>query len=307
MRKTVYLLLATCLSFFAGAQNREPLNTEIVTEDIPRFWQAFEKAKPSFKPEAFDSEYIKLGTRGLKGFTRGRIENARNLAKVVSSHPRYYASIRPSTERIAGMKDMIIQSLVKLKQLYPEAIFPPVYFVVGALNSGGTTSKDGLIIGADMYGLTDQTPTEELNDWLKDVIKPVDQIPHVVAHELVHFQQNYDGRTLLEGSIKEGSADFIAELISGKHINSYVHEYANPREKELWEEFRGKMDGKDYKGWLYSGSKGRPHDLGYWMGYKITRSYYEHAGDKQQAIHDILNIKDFKKFLADSRYEESLK
>jgi hypothetical protein len=106
-----------------------------------------------------------------------------------------------------------------LKELYPNAVFPPVYFVIGTLNSGGTSSNDGLIIGTEMYGLTPETPTNELDDWLKTVIKPVADVPHTVAHELIHFQQKYDVGNLLAASIKEGSADFIAQLISGKHIN----------------------------------------------------------------------------------------
>jgi hypothetical protein len=205
------------------------------------------------------------------------------------------------------MKEQIIKSLVKLKDYYPDAIFPPVYFVIGAMSSGGTSSDDGLIIGAEMYGRTPTMPKEELDDWLQTVIKSVDEVPHIVAHELIHFQQTYDGGTLLSACLKEGSADFIAELISGKHINQHVHDFANPKERELWEEFRQRMDKKDYDGWLYSQSPGRPNDLGYWMGYQITKSYYENAKDKKKAIKDILTIRDEKKFLKDSRYPEKFK
>jgi hypothetical protein len=189
------------------------------------------------------------------------------------------------------MKDQIRQSLVKLKGLYPKAVFPPVYFVIGALSSGGTSSNDGLIIGAEMYGRTANTPTEELDPWLLTVIKPVKEVPHIVAHELIHFQQDYDGGTLLAASIKEGAADFLAELISGRHINQHVHAFADPQEKELWLEFRAKMNEKDYTGGLYSSVKGRPNDLGYWMGYKITKAYYDQAPDKQAAIIEIFTLK----------------
>lgn len=292
-------------SVFPGvAQNKDPLRTEIVTTDIANFWTAFDAASPDFSAGIFQKSYLDKGSPGIKGFTKGRIESAGNLSKIVKRHAEYYGSIRESTLRIEGMKDPIRQSLVKLKDLYPESVFPPVYFVIGALNSGGTTSRSGLIIGAEMYGLTANTPMTELNDWLKTVIKPVDEIPHVVAHELVHFQQRYDGGTLLAGSIREGAADFIAELISGKHINGHVHEFANPREKELWLEFKERMHKKDFSGWLYSDAGDRPHDLGYWMGYQITKSYYDHAADKKQAIADIMDIRDFDKFLKDSRYEE---
>lgn len=286
------------------AQNTDPSRVEIVTSDIENFWRAYDAAAPDFAPDVFQREYLDKGSKGVKGFLKGRIQNAAYLAKVVSLHPKYYASIRESTGQIAGMTGRIRECLAKLQELYPQAKFPPVYFVIGALNSGGTASNNGLIIGAEMYGLTPSTPQEELNDWLKMVIKPVDELPHIVAHELIHFQQKYDGGTLLEASIKEGAADFLAELISGKHINQPVHDFANPREKELWLEFRERMNQKDYTGWLYSPAPGRPNDLGYWMGYQITRSYYDQAPDKKQAIADILHIRNFAKFLEASRYEE---
>ncbi|GHM99448.1 hypothetical protein WSM22_09380 [Cytophagales bacterium WSM2-2] len=293
-----FLLFAFC----TRAQNKDPLTTEIVTSDLDNFWIALEKAGKNIDSIALDQYYLNPGSKGIKGFTERRIKNAENLAKVIRSHQKYYHSIKPNVDSIPGMKPQIIAALVKLKDYYPKAVFPPVYFVIGALTSGGTSSDDGLIIGAEMYGLTNNTPKEELNDWLKTVIKPVSQMPHIVAHELIHFQQKYDGGTLLQACIKEGSADFLAELISGKHINGHVHDFANPKEKELWEEFKSKMDGKDYKGWLYSSSEGRPNDLGYWIGYKITKAYFDQATDKKAAVKEILNIKDVHQFLDKSGY-----
>jgi len=303
MKKIILCLVLPILIACTTVQNGDPLKAAIITSDITHFWTAFD-ANPDLSAEVFQKEYIDPGSRGIKGFMKGRIQNADYFARVVKNHNKYYASIRESSLRIEEMTDSMRSSFVKLKSLYPEAIFPTVYFVIGTMNSGGTTSSDGLIIGAEMYGLTTDTPQDELTDWERSVIKPVDEVPHIVAHELVHFQQHYDGGTLLEASIKEGAADFVAELISGKHINQHVHDFANPREKELWEEFKTRMDKKDYSGWLYSGSPGRPNDLGYWMGYRITRAYYDHAADKTQAIGDIFHIRNFKKFLADSRYEE---
>lgn len=67
------------------------------------------------------------------------------------------------------------------------------------------------------------------------------------------------------------------------------------------------MNEKDFAGWLYSQSPGRPNDLGYWMGYQVTKAYYDRAADKKQAIADILRIRNAKKFLEDSRYEDRFK
>ncbi len=114
---------------------------------------------------------------------------------------------------------------------------------------------------------------------------------------------------MLRRAIGEGSADFIGELISGGQIDSHLHKYGNPIEKELWLEFKKEMNGNDSSGWLYQGEKAKdkPADLGYYIGYKIAERCYKNALDKQQAIEDILEIKNFQEFLATSRYEEKFK
>ncbi|MGY0037835.1 gliding motility protein GldB-related protein [Pedobacter sp. NJ-S-72] len=48
----------------------------------------------------------------------------------------------------------------------------------------------------------------------------------------------------------------------------------------------------------------RPADLGYYIGFKITQSYYQNSKYKKEAINEILNVKDFKSFLEKSKYEE---
>lgn len=304
--KPLYFTLCFFLTIphFALAQAGDPDSARIVTEDLGRFWQAFDRAAPAFAPETFDQLYLSKGSLGLQDFTKLRIANAKELAAAIRAHPKYYASIRASTQRLGKMEPGMRAAFYALKYLYPEAVFPDVYFLIGRMNSGGTTSERALLIGAEMYGKTPEMPGEELGDWHRQVLKPVEEVPHIVAHELVHYQQKYDASTptLLAQSIKEGSADFIAELISGRHINAHVHEYANPREAKLWQEFKEKMRGQDFSGWYDSGPDGRPKDLGYWMGYKITEAFYRRAPNKRAAIKQILEIADFEAFLQESGY-----
>jgi hypothetical protein len=66
------------------------------------------------------------------------------------------------------------------------------------------------------------------------------------------------------------------------------------------------MDGANYRNWMYNGLtvRDKPMDLGYYMGYKISQSYYKNAKDKRRALLDIFEIKDFQAFLEKSRYRE---
>jgi uncharacterized protein YjaZ len=155
-----------------------------------------------------------------------------------------------------------------------------------------------------MYGRTSNTPEAELDDWLRDVLKPVDGLPAIVAHELIHTQQRYaEDHSLLAACIKEGIGDFLGEMISGQNINAHVHEWAAPREEELWEDFQTVMMGTDRDGWLYARrAEDEPNDLGYWMGYRIAEAYYNHTDDHSAAIRDMLTIQDFPAFLEQSGY-----
>lgn len=303
---TVSLLAQTSES--AKPLNVDPNAAQIVTSDIDLFWKAFDKAKPENSLYVFRDEYIRKGSSGLKEFTAYRIGSSCELVETIEARPKYYASLREPSLKAHSFKEPMRAAFRNLKNLYPEAVFPDVYLMIGRMNSGGTYTANALLIGVDMYGITPTTPKEELSDWHKQVLKPIDEIPYIVAHELIHYQQKYPkaDRSLLASAIGEGSADFIAELIAGKHINHHLHVFGDPRERELWSDFKRSMAANDTSLWLYNGGKikDRPADLGYYMGYKIAEAYYKNASDKKQALKDTLEIKDFNEFLKASRYED---
>ncbi|MEM0962153.1 MAG: DUF2268 domain-containing putative Zn-dependent protease [Bacteroidota bacterium] len=310
MRPLLLVLALVWTGFEVRAQNSDPDSARIVTDDIERFWQTYDRLGPDATEQdslrAFFEGYYLAASPGLRDFIQFRMGSVYDLVDQISAHPQFYASIRESTLRAASFDDEIRTAYYALDALYDDAVFPDTYIQVGVMNSGGTYTEDRLLIGAEMYGLTPDTPMGELSNWHKAVLKPVEEIPHIVAHELIHYQQQYPDsvRTLLSQSVREGAADVIAEIISGQHVNAHVHAWADPREPELWAEFRERMDGDDFSGWLYGGDReaGRPADLGYWMGYKIVRAHYDQAEDKRAAIREILTIEDFDAFLAQSGY-----
>jgi uncharacterized protein YjaZ len=194
-----------------------------------------------------------------------------------------------------------------MKALYEDAVFPDIYFMIGRWSSAGTVSFNGLLIGTDQYAGGHGVPLYELNAWENRNLKGVEQIPALVSHELVHFIQfKRDDTTLLSAALAEGMADFIGEKISGVNVLKWLHEFANKREAEIWKEFKAEMFLNRYNNWLGNGSNEtpqRPADLGYYIGYKICEAYYNKAADKKQAIRDILEIRDAKKFWEASGYD----
>jgi uncharacterized protein YjaZ len=105
---------------------------------------------------------------------------------------------------------------------------------------------------------------------------------------------------VLEASLIEGAAEFTAELISGE-VSSYQF-IARPKgdEKEIETAFVTDEDKTDLSKWLYNGTLEKPGDLGYWIGYRIVKSYYNRAADKREALREILQMSDPKRFVAKS-------
>jgi hypothetical protein len=312
---SVFCLLICSLASFAQTAtsqlNRDTGLVKFVTSDIDNFWRAYDLASKETETEKrasiFQSEYLDKGSAGLTDFVRLRIKSAKDLVAAIDRQPKYYASIRPATLRVKEMEKQMRKCFRNFKNLYADAVFPDVYFLIGVSDTGGTTSPNGLLIGTEMYGATPRTPQEELPDWLKVVLKGIEKLPAIVAHELIHFNQKYPPvKTLLDRTIKEGSADFLGEMISQDTINPIQKTYGDQHEAELWQEFQREMNGTSMKNWVYNGStiKDKPSDLGYYMGCKISESYYKNMKDKKQAIRDILEIKDFTAFLEKSRYQE---
>lgn len=134
----------------------------------------------------------------------------------------------------------------------------------------------------------------------------------LTAHELVHTQQNLNnsGNTNLLGlCLKEGSADFIAELLLKKKVEAPYIEYGLKNQCKIWNKFKVEMNSYDYQNWLSNTAtiKDKPADLGYFIGYIITKNYYKNSLNKKKAIKDILTLDYTDKnatdeFLKDSKY-----
>ncbi|HKY43236.1 MAG TPA: hypothetical protein VJM50_09080 [Pyrinomonadaceae bacterium] len=322
MRRTIaltipILFVATMAVAQSGPQlNRDPEMVKFVTSDIENFWRAYDLAAnetdKAKRIAIFQTEYLDKGSPGLKDFLRLRIKSAETLVSTIDRMPKYYASIRPQTLQVQRREKRMRAAFKKFKSIYPEAVFPDVYFLVGVANSGGTTGPNGLLIGTEMYGKTGKSPMDELSAWLKVVISTVDNVPAIVAHESCHYNQNYneaqDQRHLLGKSLQEGACDTIGELISGRNINEHLKVYGKTHDAEIWRDFEADMYKPDFSKWIYNAAtaKDRPADLGYYVGYLITRAYYDNAKDKRQAVHDILNIQDARKFYEASGVRKKL-
>lgn len=280
---------------------------KVEVSDIPLFWSAYDLAAGRTTQERqaiFDTEYLGKGSAGLRDFWISRIESSEQLVGVIDSRPRYYQALREVSRQAPAQVEAIRASCRKLLDLIEDAVLADTFLLVGRMNSGGTVSETGLLIGVDMFGLSDQTPMDELSAWHRQVLRPPAALPRIVLHELVHANQHYSQPgTLLSECIKEGACDFVVTLLLGPH-DSIHYRYGREHESALWERFKREMHIQDISNWLCEGTnaKDRPADLGYFVGHQICSAYYTRQRDGSQAIREMLRIQDFEQFLERSQY-----
>lgn len=298
MRK-IFLLLMLISCIRASHVQKHQLN--IHTSDIDNFWIAFDSIHKTSDEEKqleiIQKLYLDKATVGLKDFILSRKHSAKRHLDNVNKYPKFWKSIRPKTEEIEMFTPKFETVFRKYHKVYPDFIEPEIYFTIGVLNSGGTTSPNRILIGSEISCADKNTDVSELNDWYKDVFKLNNGVVAMVAHEIGHTQQkdldteNGGKSNLLGYCIREGMCDFLAELTCQKISTPYMI-YGNAHKKELWIKFQKEMLTQETKDWLYNGNNA-PNgiaDLGYFMGYEICRSYYKNAKNKKRAIDEMFKL-----------------
>lgn len=244
---------------------------------------------------------------------------AEELVKWIGRYPRYYAAIRARTLSVDTSTQVtsdIRRGLSRLTELYPDAKFPDVYFLIGTTSTGGTTGWSGMMIGTEQYGSDSTTPRDELPAWALATFRTLTfaTLPGLVIHEAVHTQQKPrpDGEknTLLRQSLGEGIADFLAELAVGPYLTTSPRQlYGRAHEREVWLDFQDEMaTDSTIMTWMYNGrmsadSNHGAMDMGYFVGYRIAQAYYNRATDKRTAVRELLELRNPHELLAKSGYK----
>ena len=311
MQRNLQWIWMLLIPFFSRAQQGSQI---VYTADIDHFWQAYDSIQTTSdslkKLQYIQTLYIDRGSPGLHAFMQARDYAGPLWVSLINSSPGFWKSIRPNTLAVHSKAGAIEKSIARLKQLYPELKPARMYFTIGGLRSGGTTNQDMILIGAEIATGTPHTDVSDLpagtGKWLGGVFKEqkLDNIIPLNIHEYIHTQQRGEATNLLGLSIREGACDFITELVTGELMQTNYLRYGRIHEATLKEKFREDMFGDAYQRWMYNGDKAETvADLGYFMGYAICKSYYQHATRKRVAIRDIIELD----YSRDSLVEDFLK
>lgn len=287
-----------------GAMAHQPAaGPEIRTSDVERFYALYDST--GGKPSAEQLQtYIDGGTEGFRAFTKMRNTTGERIAQAIEKQPEIYVKARQCAKVLPAVKSRLATALAQLKQIYPEAVLAPVTLGVGRGKPVGTADRNGVMIG--------QESLCAVADFMNPDVE--DRFVYVIAHEFAHVQQSQFRQEDLEGNVLintllEGGAEFIGELISGSVGYKHLPPAVRGREQEFETAFLADLD-KPATGsaWLYNhpGTTDRPADLGYWIGYRITKAYYRNATDKRQALRDIIELRDPKAILAKSGWHPGM-
>jgi hypothetical protein len=301
-----------CVFGFLGAfvaAHASPVDgaPEIRISDVELFYRVYDAAKGTPSAQTLQIDYLDAGSDGLRQFIPNRIVSADKLAEAIGKKRETYEHARTCAAELPDVRSRLAASLKKLADIYPAAKFPPVTMLIGRGNTGGTPGKAGVLIGVETICAA---------DWMQPDVG--DRLVHLIAHEYAHVQQPIveriedpsDGtHTVLEVSLGEGIAELVAELTSGSVSNAHLQRYAAGREQEIERAFLADAEKTDLSAWLYNGrgTTDRPGDLGYWVGYRIARQFYESASDKRAAVRELVDMADAPDILKRSGWAERVR
>jgi len=303
MKSIVVVWAAVALAYGSlavAAQSVIP-SPEIHIEDVELFYKIYDAANGHPTAEQLQRDYIDAGSEGLHTLARLRNVTGVRIVDTLARNPSIYSGARRCMAVLPRVKERVQVALETLRRLDPEAKFPPVTVAVSRGKPAGVGYPDtGIQIGLEAVCAADfMNPNVE------------DRFVHIISHEYVHVQQapelsGRDDLTVLQRTLLEGVAEMMSELISGLAGQSHFPALTRGREKEIETAFLADQDKTEFSAWLDNSTLEKPGDLGYWVGHRIAKSYYQHAADKRQAVLDMLQMTDAKAFLAKSGWHPGI-
>jgi hypothetical protein len=275
-----------------------------LVDDVARFYSLYDRNKGALSEELLQSEYLDAGSAGLHRFADSRHITGKRIASAIRTSPQLYSDAKRCVEDLPGVQTRLRTALPKLAALYPEAKLPPITLVVGPGKPIGMSDETGVMIGVEALCA--------VRYFDKNI---EDRYVHVIAHEYAHVQQavntpalyNTEHPTVLEQSLLEGSAEFTAQMITGGMTYNDFDERTSKQEKEIEQRFYADKDMHELSNWLYNGTLTTAGDLGYWVGYRIVKSYYQRASNKREAFRDIIEMKQPERLFAESGWYPGIK
>ena len=299
-----WLAALACLAISCasrGAPSAPAAAIEIRTGDVARFYRLYEAAQGRPTADQIQRDYLDPGSEGLHHLTRVRNVDAQGIARALATQPELYANARSCLVALPRVRARLERTFDNLLRLYPQAARPPVTILVSR-GRPLAIAGPGAGVQIALEGMCSEIAARFLGADIDD------RFVNVIAHEYIHVQQAPERAdpTVLQRALEEGVAEFLGALISGGVSNVAVHASAEGRELEIERRFAADLDGTDLSAWFDNTTEQDVGQLGYWVGYRIARSYYRNAPDKRAAVREMIRMTDARAFLAASGWHPGI-
>lgn len=306
----VFIVLGMAMSLFwseVQAQlkcelTNDPAKIQLFDDDVKNFLTAMDILRSEKDWAAvIQREYLDKASPGLKEYLREKGYKAEKFVEAIRERKASYDSLKDLPEQLELQEGKIREAFAGLVKVIPQAVFMPVYYLVGP-NPGalGEPSEYGLMIA------------------ISELDRDIEDIHLLLVHETIHVQQaltigmeEYQAifgpkLSLLALAIREGAAYYLTLLSTDGHTHKESYDYYVQNEKNIWERFRSEMNGKSPGDWMWEtpANPEQPPHLGYIIGARIAEAYYKKAADKAKAVQDILSVTNYSEFLQKSGYAE---
>lgn len=296
------LVCIAALTASAEPAGVDPLTARVELGDAERFAALFRQTGGAPTAAQLQEEYLAPAGRAIEVFTPNRIRDADNLASVIAANPELY---RDAIERclpwVRRTEPDLRAVYLGFQGLLPEQPLPAISVIFGANTSGGTAQAGIQVLGLEV--LCRMSPDEAA---FRSLMRTF------YAHETVHTFQRLDRAKLetdflLAQTIAEGTADYLASLVTGEVPDPKRAQWASENEQFVWREFAADLAKTRntslprqaryaaFRRWVSnagSAPEGWPSELGYWVGMRIAQGYVDHADDKRAAIRELLSFDD---------------
>lgn len=284
-----YLKFYCLLAFFNSASVFASPSLHIDVEAAERFASLIILPDDELLSSIQD-KYIDIDEGGL-AILKGRYRSAVQIFNSYTSNTVDYqngiSTCLPILKKVGPKIDHVLPQLQSLLGIKVNSI--TVYAVFGAGNTAATADKRGIVLSLEALCKGLNTNNAE------------NVITNFITHEAVHVQQHRLSNrkkldfTLLEISLLEGTADYIAELLLGDAyiLNDERQGYADKRLEPLLELFYRDMRTKTYSPWLYTPNDTMPSDMGYELGARLAQNYIKTGGN----FPELLRLSDAEKIL----------
>jgi hypothetical protein len=248
--------------------------------------------------------YFGRATPGLQLYMSKYGLNDSTLREGVRRFPEDYAAVGKRLAWLRTQHDSIQHVYAKFAERVPIKANLPAFFLVGAHTGTASGSEVGPLFSMENGAVNGARPN----------------LPEFLAHELTHIQQfttigmpRYQSifnerMSLLNYTVREGIAEFIADEVTGKLTQERARQYLRPNLRSVWERYRLDMCKRETGDWMFTRPKDpqQPSNLAYALGAEIARTYVSSRSHRGQAVAELLAVDDHVQFLLESGFAQAM-